>query len=1252
MIPMLIRAATTVFAAGIATALFATSAAIATPERAGTQVAAQAGAAGGRTPRTLLRKPDSKDIVLPVSVDGTRMWTGRLAVKFRDELRMRADAIPGATVRGIDPNRDLQVAGVLKKHSATIRPMFRANPSKLVSIEERAALHSGMAQPDLQSVMFIDLPPERLLEAAREFNDMDIVEWAYIERRPETCDQSGSLLGENQSPQYGCGTNGPGTGIGIVNCNQPAPAYAISDPQATPIQYTQILPARCTLSGACNNVAACEAQPVGVQCVFGCNQKACCEAVSDLLPYCTDEEQSAGWDAACAAYANILCGGPQNTVYSNTGGVGGPGIPTFFSYDPCFAMRGPITPPGYYPPYSPLNPLTAENDAMVYGVPQTIGPVPVLAQPEYPVEYPTGCVEPNSAVSPNNCFNGLASSCDACPPCCCGTANEDDPTPDGQFGGNRKPCCSLPAEYGLASCAYSDTTLSVPSQLLTYVTSGNGSYVLSGVPSGGTQSPGTATAGLTRIAYPNSSPADAGDQATGVPQQAKPDPSLEGIGYTTSGPCLTATPSTIGCNQTPCCVLVCRQDPSCCESEWDEGCVQLAIAGTVDPDGAGPLKPTCSGSALDPDVFPKDGTSPLMTGGLVSSGQGAPSARGFQVFTTGRPMLAPSAPIPPGTPIPLGTLPSVNSTQASSRTNPKSNLGTLSFLATGYRGGGLDFQTWDSLILQLGLNPQEIGYGQGTTVAVLDYSAFVNHEDLKNRVTSESGQTILLLQSPPLNPQHGTAVLGVVGAEKNNIGVTGVAWGASMRFYPIASLEEGFRMSNAMANAITDLEQGDVIVLPLSFGQQVGTEAAGLTILTDPSMFLLATLAGQSGIAVLASAGNDSAPVVTSPDGQSDSGAIVVGACWPGQQLGFNPQDGTPAQLAFPGNNYCRMPQSNFSDPEAATNAVHGSGWGTGVATTGFVEPGLYRGDNASSDPLQVNNLRTYSAQFGGTSAAVAMMAGWAACVQGFAKAYGEAPLGTFIPAPGLPPQLRSQLTRTSNIHKQCGEDYTTGFPGFPQNGSAAVGDLLRTQQQIARIGGFPNAGPTLTSVIANTPGGTGGGSQSGRVYTVITGTLESGSGNSLFTTDGRFMRIAAVRRRAGTQGLGAMQPLLYPITGGTTDLQIERKVSSPPQDLTLVGLQVRSRTSVPAPVYELVYFYNFTLQRWQSAGAVFLSATALGGLIAVPAGDLTQFAVANSSGGSTLYGRVYTVGFTQGVYSVLHDRVDLDVGENILILD
>lgn len=1249
MIPMLIRAATTVFAAGIATALFAT-AALAMPERAGTRATIEAGQAAAHSPRALLRKPDSKTINLPVSLKGTRLWTGRLAVKFRDELRMRADAVPGDTLRGTDPNRALQVAGVLKKYSATIRPMFRADPSKLVAIEERAARHSGMAQPDLQSFMFIDLPPERLLEATREFNDMDIVEWAYVERRPETCDESSPLLGENQSPQYGCGTDGPGVSIGIVNCNQPTPAYLITDPMAVPMTYQSFRPARCTLSGNCNSIQACQLQPVAVQCVFGCNQKGCCEAVSDLLPYCTDEEQSAGWDAACAAYANILCGGPQNTVYSGGGGLGGPGIPQFFTYDPCFAMRGPVTPPAYYPVYSALNPLTANNDAMVYGVPQNIGPVPQLAQPEYPVEFPPGCVEPNSPVSPNNCFNGLVSSCQACPPCCCGTPNEDDP--DGQSGGNRKPCCGSDAELGLPSCAYSDTTLSVPSQLLTYVTYGNGSYVPTPAPAGTSQSPGTPTSGLTRIRYPNSSASDEGDQSTGVPQQAKPDPSLEGIGYTISGPCLVATPGTVGCNQTPCCVLVCRQDPTCCESEWDEGCVQLAIAGTVDPDGTGPLGPTCSGSVLDPAVFPRNGTSPLLTGGLVSSGQGAASARGFQVFTTGRPMLAPGAPIPPGTPIPLGTLPSVNSTQASSRSNPKSNLGTLSFLATGYRGGGLDFQSWESLILQLGLNPQAVGYGQGTTVAVLDYSAFVNHEDLKNRVTPESGQTILLLQSPPLNPQHGTAVLGAIGAENNNAGVTGVAWGAALRFYPIASREEGFRMSNAMANAIVDLDQGDVIVLPLSFGQQAGTELAGLTILTDPSVFLLATLAGQSGIAVLASAGNDSAPVVTSPDGELDSGAIVVGACWPGQQLGFNPQDGTPAQLAFPGNNYCRMPQSNFSDPEATANAVHGSAWGAGVATTGWIEPGLYRGDNASSDPLQVNNLRTYSAQFGGTSAAVAMMAGWAACVQGFAKAYGDAPLGTFIPGPGLPPQLRSQLTRTSNVHKQCGEDYSTAFPGFPLNGSAAVGDLLRTQQQVARIGGFPNCGPTLTSIVANTPGGSGGGSSGGRVYTVITGTLESGSGNSLVTTDGRFMRIAAVRRRAGSQGLGAMQPLLYPITGGTTDLQIERKVSSPPQDLTVIGLQARSRIALQAPVYELVYFYNFALQRWQAAGSAYLSATALGALVALPAGDLTQFALSNSAGGSTLYGRVYTVGFTQGVYSVLHDRVDLDVGENILILD
>jgi hypothetical protein len=1195
-----------------------------------------------------------------VAMDGTRMWTGRLAVKFRDEVGMRADAIPSDRLRALREDAASQAVGVLKKYAATVRPMFRASPSKLTSIQERAARRSGIAQPDLQSMMFIDLPPERLLDAAREFNDLDIVEWAYIEQRPFPCDQSSNVLGENQSPQYGCGQNGPGNSVGIVNCNQPSPAYAISDPLAVPMQIVEIAQGRCTLGNNCNIPQDCEANPVGVQCIFGCNQTGCCEIVSDLLPYCSDDGDSRGWDAACATYANLLCARPQGTVYSASlpeDGVGGPGIPGLFTYDPCFAMRAPINPPSYYPPYSQTNPLTFNNNAMVYGIPQNIGPIPVLNQPEYPDQQPAGCVEPNSAVNPTNCYNGLATSCSACPPCCCGTANPDDPTTDGQFGGNRKKCCSLTGEFNTLSCAYSDTTYSVPLQLLTYVTSGNGACVLAPVQSASTQFPGSATAGLMRVRYPNSSPSDEGDQSTGVPQQALPDPSLEGLAAAYSGPCQVARDNQVGCNETPCCVLVCRQDPSCCEIGWDEGCVELVSAGTRDPDGAGPLKPSCGANELEPEVFDPDSVSPLLTGGTVpsSSGSSVLNARGFQLFTTGRPVLSSGAIIPPTTPIPLGTLPTVNSTAPSSRTNPKSNLGTLSFLSTGYRGGGLDFESWESGMLALGKNPQAVGYGQGVKVAVIDYSAFVGHEDLVGRVTAEPNQTIILYQSAPLDPQHGTAVLGTVGAAKNNIGITGVAWGASLRFYPIASVEEGFRLSNALASAIVDLDQGDVILMPLSFGQLTGQPSLGRTILVDPAVFQLSLLAGQSGIAVVVSAGNDALPVITSPDAQNDCGAIVVGACWPGQQLGYNAQDGQAQPLPFPGNNYCRMPTSNFSDPESAINAVHCSAWGTGVATTGWVQPGLFRGINDSSDPLQVNELRTYSARFGGTSAAAAMITGWVACVQGFAKAWGDSPLGTFAATAGLDTQLRSQITRTSNINPQCGEPYSTGFPGFPQNGSASSGDILRSQQQIARIGGFPKCGTTLSSVVATVAGGTGGGGSgpgSARNYSVITGTLESGSGNSLIATDGRFMRIASVRRRAGAQGLGAQTPLLYPITGGTTDLQIERNVTDPPQDLSVVGMQVTSRVSVPTPVYELVYFYNFSLQRWQSAGSEFIDSFALTGLVSTPQGDLVNFALGNSAGGSTLYGRVYTVGFTQGAYSMLHDRVDLDVAENILVPD
>ena len=208
--PMLIRAASTVLAAGIVTALLA--AAPVNPDRAPAKGAAPAEAQGPRLePRKPQGKERSADLQLPVSPSGERQWTGRLAVKFRDDLKVRIDRVPSGFVRTASEDAAASVAATLQKHSGSIRAMFRAPDEKLVELEARAAKLSGKAQPDLRGYAFVDVAPDRLLDAARDLNELDSVEYVHIERRPVTCDNgAAALLGENASPQYGCGTDGPG----------------------------------------------------------------------------------------------------------------------------------------------------------------------------------------------------------------------------------------------------------------------------------------------------------------------------------------------------------------------------------------------------------------------------------------------------------------------------------------------------------------------------------------------------------------------------------------------------------------------------------------------------------------------------------------------------------------------------------------------------------------------------------------------------------------------------------------------------------------------------------------------------------------------------------------------------------------------------------------------------------------------------------------------------------------------------------
>ena len=1112
---MLIRAASTALAAGLVTTLLAASPlepqgsvmrnANGRVEQAAAGSTAAQPAAGlptvpppaGLTPRKLIRKFPSAAIQLPVDpASGRPQWNGKLGVKFRDEYRVRADRMPSDTARDASGRPIAVVTDILRAVGGTMRQMLRRTPEELRALEIRAERYSQAAQPDLASMMYVDVTPDRLLEAARAFNNLDIVEWVEIERTP-ILDGGGN----NQAQQDGCGANGPGDGTGITNC------------------YTASPDSRCsTLGGGqgCNDVQGCQ-NPDGSlpSCRYGCNNTQCCETVGEILPACNEQEQGQGWDALCATYANILC---TSTVYDSSpavqgGGGSAPSVPQLYKYDPCFAMRGPIDP--------------NETDVLVYG---SVEAGPALGDPNDPNIPP--------ALLPN-----------------------------------------------------------IPGQLLTYATD----------PLTGAFVPGS----LTRVFYPTGVVGDEGDPSMDVPQQALPDPSLEGAYLSASAGCFSEH-TFGGCNQVSCCVFVCRLDPSCCVIEWDEDCVTLA---EDSPAGTTLGKP-CTSQKLPVASFPPTGPTPNLTAGRRNfSG----NARGYQNYALGEAVVGPFDVLPAGVTYPVAA-PTVNtdSTPDPLRIDEDSNLGTLAAINSGYRGGGLDLEGYDTLITQLGINPNTRCHGQNTEVAVVEFSAYVEHEDLAGEVVAEPQQTQVLVISDPLNPNHGTAVLGIIGAARNSIGVTGIAYGAALSFYPTVSVEEGSRLENALTNALIDLEEGDVINMSIGFG-------GGNTIVTSPTVFTLVSVGTAAGITSVCSAGNDASPCVTSPDGEGDSGAIIVGACWPGFQVG-QLTDAISIPGPFPGNNYCRLNFSNFTDLEDDNGSVDVAAWGTGVTSIGYGD--LFNGDNSSADPLQVNKLRSYTSQFNGTSAAAPIIAGWCSRLQSFAIAW----FGTPLP----PTTLRTVVSQ--NVFQQCGISYDSpGFPGYPENGSPAVGDIIPGGEQ-ARIGGFPRARNTVSAIVSQTLGG------APILFDVITGTLEGGSSFSIRQEDGIFLRIGSSRRRAGASGQGVGTPLYYPITGGTTDLQLKVTTSQPPSEVTAAGLRAASRASWNLPVVEIVYFYNFPQQRWIAAGSAVLAGGAAGGGTFSPPGVLQDYIVGNSSGGTDIYARVYTCGLSPTAYSILHDLLQLQM--------
>ena len=268
----------------------------------------------------------------------------------------------------------------------------------------------------------------------------------------------------------------------------------------------------------------------------------------------------------------------------------------------------------------------------------------------------------------------------------------------------------------------------------------------------------------------------------------------------------------------------------------------------------------------------------------------------------------------------------------------------------GYLGNSPNGINWTSVYAQQASYPGVTG--TNVTIADVEYNWNTTHEDLKDPIFIDG------TPGGVNSITHGTAVIGVLIAQKNGYGVTGIVPDAP---YGLVSIDGGRNLSQTIDAARARLNAGDVMLLELS---QFDARGYMVPVEYDSASFTAIQLATAAGIIVVEPSGNGygnggEGANLDDPYYQGifnravrDSGAIMVGA----------------AEMGVLKHRYATI-FSNYG------SRIDSYGWGNAVATTG-----------GNNELFSADANQTYTSSFNGTSSASPIVAGGAAAIQSYYK--------------------------------------------------------------------------------------------------------------------------------------------------------------------------------------------------------------------------------------------------------------------------